>query len=98
MLPRSPPRAHLRTARAYAERFPDEIESLLEENRRPLGELRQLYPFRYTAPTPGAMTIYRLLVRAPLTWVCPPRRTFFLALRFALAFCFGQPVTAILVL
>jgi hypothetical protein len=36
---------HLRLARAYAERFPEEIESLLEENRRPLDELRALYPF-----------------------------------------------------
>lgn len=40
---------HLRTARAYAERFPDEIESLLEENRRPLPELRELYPFLHAA-------------------------------------------------
>jgi uncharacterized protein (DUF433 family) len=29
----------LRTARAYAERFPEEIEALLAENSRPLGEL-----------------------------------------------------------
>lgn len=36
---------HLRLARAYAERFPDEIESLLEANRRPLDELRELFPF-----------------------------------------------------
>lgn len=36
---------HLRLARAYAERFPDEIEGLLEANRRPLEELRALYPF-----------------------------------------------------
>jgi hypothetical protein len=36
---------HLRIARAYAERFPDEIEAMLEEQRRPLGELRALYPF-----------------------------------------------------
>jgi hypothetical protein len=35
----------LRLARAYAERFPQEIENLLEENRRPLAELRALYPF-----------------------------------------------------
>lgn len=36
---------HLRLARAYAERFPGEIESLIEENHRPLDELRNLYPF-----------------------------------------------------
>jgi hypothetical protein len=36
---------HLRLARAYAERFPEEIEELLEANRRPLDELRALYPF-----------------------------------------------------
>jgi hypothetical protein len=41
---------HLRTARAYAERFPEEIEPLLEENHRPLRELRQLYPFLHSAP------------------------------------------------
>lgn len=36
---------HLRLARAYAERFPDEIGELLAANRRPLEELRALYPF-----------------------------------------------------
>jgi len=36
---------HLRLARAYAERFPDEIEGFLEANSRPLEELRALYPF-----------------------------------------------------
>lgn len=36
---------HLRLARAYAERFSEEIEGLLEANRRPLEELRALYPF-----------------------------------------------------
>lgn len=36
---------HLRLARTYAERFPAEIEALLEENRRPLAELRELFPF-----------------------------------------------------
>lgn len=35
----------LRLARAYAERFPEEIGDLLEANRRPLDELRALYPF-----------------------------------------------------
>jgi uncharacterized protein (DUF433 family) len=32
-------------ARAYAARFADEITQLLEGNRRPLDELRELYPF-----------------------------------------------------
>ncbi len=36
---------HVRVARAYAERFPEEIEAFLEANRRPLEELRALYPF-----------------------------------------------------
>jgi hypothetical protein len=36
---------HVRIARAYAERFPDEIEAILEEQHRPLDELRALYPF-----------------------------------------------------
>jgi hypothetical protein len=38
-------RRHLRSARAYAQQFPHEIESLLAENRRPLDELQALYPF-----------------------------------------------------
>jgi uncharacterized protein (DUF433 family) len=41
---------HLRAARAYAERFPDEIEPLLAENRRPLEELSELYPFLHSVP------------------------------------------------
>jgi hypothetical protein len=36
---------HLRLARAYAERFPEEIEEALEEQRRPLDELLAHYPF-----------------------------------------------------
>jgi hypothetical protein len=36
---------HLHIARAYAERFPAEIEALLEANRRPFDELHALYPF-----------------------------------------------------
>jgi uncharacterized protein (DUF433 family) len=35
----------VRTARAYATQFPEEIELLLGENRRPLSELTSLYPF-----------------------------------------------------
>jgi uncharacterized protein (DUF433 family) len=36
---------HLQIARAYAERFPVEIDAFLEENRRPLEDLLRLYPF-----------------------------------------------------
>ena len=36
---------HLRLARAYAERFSEELERFLEANRRPVDELRALYPF-----------------------------------------------------
>lgn len=36
---------HLNLARAYTERFPAEIDELLEANRRPLDELRALFPF-----------------------------------------------------
>jgi uncharacterized protein (DUF433 family) len=42
---------HLRAARAYAERFHEEIEPLLKENRPPLGELQELYPFLRVAPS-----------------------------------------------
>jgi uncharacterized protein (DUF433 family) len=42
---------HLRTARTYAERFPEEVEMLLAEGRRPLQELSELYPFLHSAPT-----------------------------------------------
>jgi uncharacterized protein (DUF433 family) len=36
---------HVRTARAYAAQFAEEIEKLLAENRRPASELAGLYPF-----------------------------------------------------
>ena len=36
---------HVRTARAYAAQFADEIENLLAENSRPASELAGLYPF-----------------------------------------------------
>ncbi|MGH3090798.1 MAG: hypothetical protein ACRDOG_00485 [Gaiellaceae bacterium] len=36
---------HLRLARTYAERFPEEVDAFLEANDRPLDELRALYPF-----------------------------------------------------
>jgi hypothetical protein len=36
---------HVRIARAYAEHFHDEIDAILEEQHRPLEELRSLYPF-----------------------------------------------------
>lgn len=36
---------HLRMTRDYATHFAEEIETLIAENRRPLEELRDLYPF-----------------------------------------------------
>jgi hypothetical protein len=40
---------HVRVARAYGERFPDEIAAFVEDSQRPLDELRRLYPFLETA-------------------------------------------------
>lgn len=40
---------HIRLARAYAGRFPDEIAPFLDESDRPLEELLSLYPFLETA-------------------------------------------------
>ncbi len=39
---------HVRLARAYAERFTPEIQAFLDATRRPLAELRALYPFLQT--------------------------------------------------
>jgi len=39
---------HLRLAQAYAERFPEDVGPFLETGRRPLEELRSLYPFLAT--------------------------------------------------
>jgi hypothetical protein len=39
---------HVRLARAYAERFPDEIAAFAHDARRPLDELLRLYPFLQT--------------------------------------------------
>ena len=36
---------HIRLARAYADRFPEEIAPFLEETARPLDELLSIYPF-----------------------------------------------------
>jgi hypothetical protein len=36
---------HIRLARVYAQRFPTEVERLLEEAHRPLDEMLALYPF-----------------------------------------------------
>ena len=36
---------HVRLARAYAERFPQEVDAFLEAGRRPLEDLLSLYPF-----------------------------------------------------
>lgn len=41
---------HIRLARAYQERFPEEIDFFLNEIRRPLEELLAEYPFLQTAP------------------------------------------------
>jgi uncharacterized protein (DUF433 family) len=41
----------LRAAQAYVERFPEEIEALIEENHRPLEDLLELYPFLRSAPS-----------------------------------------------
>lgn len=41
---------HVRLARAYGDRFPEEIAAFVEDSRRPLDELRQLYPFVQTGP------------------------------------------------
>lgn len=35
----------LRLARAYQEAYPDEVERAIADNRRPLSELRVLFPF-----------------------------------------------------
>jgi hypothetical protein len=40
---------HLRLACAYCERFPDEIAAFAADSRRPLDELRRLYPLLQTA-------------------------------------------------
>ena len=37
---------HVRTARAYAAQFANEIDELVVENHRPAAELTALYPFR----------------------------------------------------
>jgi len=44
---------HVKITRAYAERFPDEIDAILAEQRRPLDELLELYPFLQVAETEG---------------------------------------------
>lgn len=36
---------HVRLARAYGQRFPDEIAAFVEDSTRPLDEVRRLYPF-----------------------------------------------------
>jgi hypothetical protein len=40
---------HVRLARAYAERFPEEIAAFVDDSHRPLDELRRLYPFLQTS-------------------------------------------------
>ncbi len=41
----------VRTALAYREQFPDEINEAIAENRRPVSELRSLYPFIHFTET-----------------------------------------------
>jgi uncharacterized protein (DUF433 family) len=41
----------IRAAQTYAERFPAEIEALIEENHRPLEEILELYPFIRRPPS-----------------------------------------------
>jgi uncharacterized protein (DUF433 family) len=41
----------IRAAQAYAERFPEEIEALIEANHRPLQEILELYPFIRRPPS-----------------------------------------------
>ena len=43
---------HLRLARAYGERFPQEIEAMIERNHPPFEELLELYPFIVRPPVP----------------------------------------------
>jgi hypothetical protein len=43
--------SHLRLARAYAERFPEEIEAMIERNHPPFEELLELYPFIVRPPS-----------------------------------------------
>lgn len=42
-------RRHVQIALAYRERYPDEIDEAIAENRRPLEDWRELYPFVQTA-------------------------------------------------
>jgi hypothetical protein len=42
---------HLRVAQAYTERFPEEIEALIERNHPPFDELLELYPFIRRPPS-----------------------------------------------
>jgi|HubBroStandDraft_4_1064222.scaffolds.fasta_scaffold60916_2 hypothetical protein len=41
---------HLRLAEAYTERFPEEVEAMIEANHPPFDELLKLYPFIRTLP------------------------------------------------
>ncbi len=41
---------HVALALAYREHFPDEIDEALADNRRPVDQLRELYPFIAVEP------------------------------------------------
>ncbi|MEA2198879.1 MAG: hypothetical protein QOJ25_2930, partial [Solirubrobacteraceae bacterium] len=43
----------IRLALAYYERFPDEIDAAIAENRRSLAQLREEYPFISVSATPA---------------------------------------------
>ena len=43
--------SHLRLASAYADRFPEEIEAMIERNHPPFEELLELYPFIVRPPS-----------------------------------------------
>jgi hypothetical protein len=43
--------SHLRLASTYADRFPEEIEAMIERNHPPFEELLELYPFIVRPPS-----------------------------------------------
>ncbi len=43
----------VKLAQAYYESYPEEIDDAIAENRRPLSELRELYPFIHVSKVPA---------------------------------------------
>jgi hypothetical protein len=66
---------HLRLARAYGERLPDEIAAFAEDSRRPLDELRRLYPFLATASRPAACCCCSTPTSPSPMWDAASKRT-----------------------